>query len=297
MSPVATRLLQVPLTIGAAWVALVLLVPDAMGRYVPYVTRPGIACVKNRAVPAYGETLPAGACFTLSDLYGLPFLELYIDSMLRSFALLAGAAALALTVGTLLGVAAALWHRSAIVSGVIIAGTTLLAAVPAFFVAYFLQIVVVQLTALMPPGQRFLPIHGFGWDGHLILPLLSISLAAVTFTAQLTATRMLDVLAADFVTTARAKGLRTSWILAIHVLPHVRPVLLEGLGSGLRVAVASLPIVEFLFNWRGIGQLALEAAGVHDVAGFIASALILTAALSVVSAVADVSRPRALFRA
>ena len=93
-----------------------------------------------------------------------------------------------------------------------------------------------------------------------------------------------------------AKGLRMSWILGVHVLPHVRPVLLEGLGSGLRVSVASLPIIEYLFNWRGIGQLALEAVGVHDAAGFIFSALVLAALFATLSAVADLSRPRGLFQ-
>jgi peptide/nickel transport system permease protein len=139
-------------------------------------------------------------------------------------------------------------------------------------------------------------VYGFGYDEHLVLPLLSISLAAITYTAQLTATRMVDVLDSDFITAAKAKGLRTSWILGVHVMPHVRPVLLEGLGSGLRVAVASLPIVEFLFQWRGIGQLALEAVGVHDAAGLIFSAVVLAGLFAMLSAIADISRPRAIYR-
>jgi len=128
------------------------------------------------------------------------------------------------------------------------------------------------------------------------LALLSISLPAIAFTAQLTATRMVEVLNADFITVATAKGLRPSWILAVHVLPHVRPVLLEGLGSGLRVSVASLPIIEYLFNWRGIGQLALEAVGVHDAAGFIFGAVVLAGLFTTLSALADLSRPRALYQ-
>ncbi len=297
MSRTLSRVVQVPLTIAAVWGVLMVLVPDAMGRYAPYVTRPGIACVKNPTVPVFGETLPSGTCFSLADLYALPFVQLFVDSMFRSFALLIGAATLALTLGTLLGVAVALWRRHALVSGLIMTSTTLFAAAPAFFVAYFLQILVVYVVGLMPERSTFLPVYGFGYDSHVVLPLLSVSLAAIAFTAQLTATRMQDVLDSDFVTAAYAKGLRTSWILVVHVLPHVRPVLLEGLGSGLRVAVASLPIVEFLFNWRGIGQLALEAVGVHDAAGFIFSAVVFTALFATLSAVADLSRPRALYRA
>jgi ABC-type dipeptide/oligopeptide/nickel transport system permease component len=75
----------------------------------------------------------------------------------------------------------------------------------------------------------------------------------------------------------------------------VRPVLLDALGSGLRVSVASLPIVEYLFLWRGIGQLALEAVGVQDATGFIFSAVVLAGIFAILSAVADLSRPRALY--
>jgi ABC-type dipeptide/oligopeptide/nickel transport system permease component len=138
---------------------------------------------------------------------------------------------------------------------------------------------------------------GFGYDGHLVLPLLAISVPAVAYTAQLTATRTAEVRDADFVTAALARGLSPSWILRVHVLPHVRPVTLEALGSGLRVSVASLPIVEYLFQWRGIGQLALEAVGVHDAAALIFSAVVLVTLFATLSALADIARPRALYRA
>jgi len=61
--------------------------------------------------------------------------------------------------------------------------------------------------------------------------------------------------------------------------------------------VASLPIIEYLFIWRGIGQLALEAVGVHDASGFIFSALVLAALFATLSAIADLSRPRAPYQA
>ena len=289
----APRLLRVPLTIAAVWAVVAFVVPIFMAKYAPYVMRPGFACSRN-SFAAQGGDLAAGGCFTLADLYGIPFVNLFIDSTFRSLALLVGAAVLALIIGTLLGVAAAMWRRHVFASGGIVGVTTLLAAVPAFFVAYFLQIAVILIGA-SSTGGRLLPVYGFGYDEHLILPLLSISLPAITFTAQLTATRMVDVLDSDFITVANAKGLRGSWILVVHVLPHVRPVLLEALGSGLRVSVASLPIVEYLFLWRGIGQLALEAVGVHDATGFIFSAVVLAAIFAILSAVADLSRPRALY--
>jgi peptide/nickel transport system permease protein len=295
MNPTMTRLLRVPFVIVAVWAILAALVPLAMTQYDPYVPRPGVSCFTLTRIPVGGFTL-VNTCLSLADLYRRPFAELMVDAMFRSLALLAGAAFLALTLGTLLGVAAALQRRNALASGAVVAATSLLAAVPAFFVAYFLQIVVIVLAA-SADLTRILPVYGFGYDDHLVLPLIAISLPAIAYTAQLTATRMQDVLDADFVTTAEAKGLGPSAILAVHVLPHVRPVLLEGLGSGLRVSVASLPIVEFLFNWGGIGQLALEAVGVHDAAGFVFTAVVLSGLFTTLSTVADLSRARPLYSA
>jgi peptide/nickel transport system permease protein len=296
MSTAFFRLLRIPVTIAVVWTVLVATVPVAMAYYGPWLVRPGIYCVRTSTVLIrFDQPLPAGMCKSLAELYHLSFLELFVDSMFRSLALLVGAAVLALVVGTLLGVAGALLRRRAWASGGIVGITTLLSAVPAFFVAYFLQILVIIIGAT-PEGGKLLPVFGFGYDSHLVLPLLSVSVPAIAFTAQLTATRMQDVLDADFITVANAKGLGTREILLVHVLPHVRPVLLEALGSGLRVSVASLPIIEYLFVWRGIGQLALESVGVHDAAGLIFSGVVLAALFATVSALADVSRPRALFR-
>ena len=295
MNAALAIVLRVPLTIAAVGAVLAVAVPAAMTQYAPYLVRPGIRCIRVGPPIDFRGPLPPGMCQGLADLYHLSPVELFVESMFRSIALLVGAAVLALVLGTLLGVAAALLRRRAWASGGIVALTTLLSAIPAFFAAYFLQILVIIVGAT-PEGGNLLPVFGFGYDRHLVLPLLSISLPAIAYTAQLTATRMQDVLDSDFITTANAKGLRTSWILAVHVLPHVRPVVLEALGSGLRVSVASLPIIEYLFQWRGIGQLALEAVGVHDAAALIFSAIVLVALFATLSALADLSRPRPLYQ-
>jgi len=296
MTRVASRLIGIPATVLLVWAVLSVLTPIAMTTYPQYAPRAGINCTPGfilvRTLPALQPT----NCNGLADIYHLSFGDLVLDATLRSLALLVGAAVIALVVGMLLGVAIALQRHRAMTGGVLVGATSLVAAIPSFFVAYFLQISVIVIGAGKNGGQ-LLPVFGFGYDAHIVLPLLALSLPAVMYTAQLTATRLQDVLEAEFVTTANAKGLPTSWIIGVHVLPHVRPVVLEALGSGLRVTVASLPIIEFLFNWRGIGQLAVEAVGVHDAAMFVGSAVVLAFVFATLSAIADLARPRALYRA
>lgn len=289
------RLLRIPLTLLVVGSVLVAAVPVAMTLYAPWVVRPGIRCVRTAVSASANPPYPAGMCKSLADLYHLSFPALFVDSMFRSLALLVGAAVLALVLGTLLGVLAALLRRRLWASALIIGATTLITAVPSFFIAYFLQIAVILIGAT-PGGGDLLPVFGFGYDSHLVLPLLSVSAPAIAYTAQLTAARTAEVLDMDFITAAHAKGLAPSWILRVHVFPHVRPVVIEALGSGLRISVASLPIIEYLFVWRGIGQLALEAVGVHDPAGLVFCGVVLAALFATVSALADISRPRALFQ-
>ena len=289
------RLLGAIAVVAFVLAVLAVVTPAAMQQYPQYSPRAGIDCGPRVVFQFGAPTIVPSSCSGLADVYHTDLAGLVVDSMFRSLALLVGAAVLALVVGTLIGAAIALMRHRAFAGGAAVGAMSLIAAIPSFFIAYFLQIAVIVVGA-NAQGGRLLPVFGFGYDGHIVLPLIAISLPAITSTAQLVATRMQDVLDSDFVTTANAKGLATSWILLVHVLPHVRPVALEALGSGLRVSVASLPVIEYLFNWRGSGQLAIEAIGVHDAAAFVASAVLLVSLFAILGVIADLSRPRALYR-
>ncbi|HKY50354.1 MAG TPA: ABC transporter permease subunit [Candidatus Limnocylindria bacterium] len=294
----AIRAALIPLVALVLFMLLSALTPIAMSRYGSYSMTggPGALCTPvaapGAAVPPASRTCGA----PLSDLYRMPLHEIVIDAGLRSAVLLLGAAAIALTLGVLVGAVVGAVRRRAVAGGAVLTATGLMAAVPSFFVAYFLQVAVIVFGADPATGSRFLPVYGFGYDEHIVLPLLAVALPAIAVTAQLTAARVSDVLDAEFVTTANAKGLLQSWILRVHVLPHALPVALEGLGSGLRISVASLPIVEYIFHWNGIGYVTLQAIASRDAAALTASALVLVTLFAVLSFVADLGRPRFAYR-
>ena len=294
MSYVPRRLLRVPLVALVIGVVFTALTPLAMNAYTAFPIGRSTPCVVQLGGPFRVQTVVTCER-ALSAKYERPFLDLMLDAAARSAILLVGAAILALVIGSMLGLVIALLRRRALASGGIVGVLTLLAAIPSFFLAYFLQIVVIVLGAR--EGGNILPVFGFGYDTHVVLPLVALALPAVAYTAQLTATRLQEVLDAEFITAARAKGLLESRIVRVHALPHVRPVMLEALGSALRVSVASLPIVEVLFGWRGIGALSLEAIGAKDAQAFVFCAVALVLVFAVLSAIADLSRPRALYRA
>ena|SRR5256886_2639018 len=294
---VAMRAARVPLVALVLWAALAVVAPLAMSRYAPYslVNGPGALCAPP--VPAgFGQPPASRTCgVPLTDLYEMSLPALIADTGMRSAVLLIGAATIALTLGVLIGAVSGAVRRRAFASGAVLAVTGLTAAIPSFFVAYFLQIAVIVFGA-NASGSRFLPVYGFGYDEHIVLPLLAVAIPAVAVTAQLTAARVSDVLDAEFITTANAKGLMQGWIMRVHVLPHALPVALEGLGSGLRISVASLPIVEYIFQWKGIGYVALQSIASRDAAALTASALVLVTLFALLSFIADIGRPRFAYR-
>jgi ABC-type dipeptide/oligopeptide/nickel transport system permease component len=286
---IAVRAARIPAVVFVLWAFFTAVVPLAMTQYAAYEMRlgPGAGC-RAGIVRSCGQSLTV--------LYEQSLPGLIAEASLRSLVLLIGAAAIALTLGVFLGAVAAMVRRRALASGMVLAATGMTAAVPSFFVAYFLQIAVIVFGANPTTGTRFLPVQGFGYDEHIVLPLLAVAIPTLAITAQLTATRVSDVMDAEFVTTANAKGLFQSWIVRVHVLPHALPVVFEGLGSGLRVSIASLPIVEYIFNWNGIGYVALQSIANRDAAALTASAMVLVTLFAVLSFVADVGRPRFAYR-
>lgn len=289
MTPLAVRLLRIPVTIGLIWAVLAAAAPLAMAQYRPFFLARGIGAIPRGGSPFAIFAAPPTP--SVAEIYKLPLTDVILEATLRSAVLLVGVAALALSVGLLIGIAAALLRRRPVGSLAILGTTSVVAAVPSFFLAYFLQIAIIFIGGAA--GHSILPVFGFGLDGHLVLPVLALAAPAVAMTAHLTAIRMGEVFDADFVTTASAKGLLPSWIVRVHILPHVLPVSLEAVGNGLRVTVASLPIVEYLLQWNGIGLVALQSIALRDPAAFAACGVVLATLFSLASLLLDL-RPRHL---
>ena len=285
----ALRLARVPLTVLALGLIFAAIAPAAMATYQPFQLAPGIGpSVRFTTVNGIGTLTPFVP--SIETQYQAPLPTVIAQATVRSLTLLVGVAIFSLFVGVLAGIGAALVRRRAVASGAVLGATSVVAAIPSFFLAYFLQILFIFIGGAA--GHTVLPVFGYGLDSHIVLPLLALSAPAVAMTAQLTAVRMGEVFDADFVTTANAKGLLPSWIIRVHVLPHVLPVSLEAVGSGLRVAVASLAIVEYILVWNGIGFVALQSIALRDPAGLTACAMVLATLFSLTSLLLDLRRSR-----
>ena len=135
-------------------------------------------------------------------------------------------------------------------------------SLPTFFMALLLQILVVKITRLT--GRTLMPVGGFGWDAHLILPALVLATRPIAHLTRITNVTLTNVLREDFVRTAASKGLSNCLLWFRHVGPNAAIPILTTIGLAIRFSLSSLPVVELYFGWAGIGQVLLRAIARQD---------------------------------
>jgi ABC-type dipeptide/oligopeptide/nickel transport system permease component len=170
--------------------------------------------------------------------------------------LLAGTAfAIALLAAIPLGVLAA--SRGGVAAGALQIFSMLGLAIPSFWLG-------LMLVLIMAVGLRLLPVDGYGGFSHLILPAITLSLQSIARLSRLVASGMAGALQADYIRTARAKGLRETRIVWVHALRNVLVPVVTMAGLELGDLLSSAVVVEVVFAWPGIGRLAVTALGERD---------------------------------
>lgn len=111
----------------------------------------------------------------------------------------------------------------------------------------------------------WLPATGDEGVKSIILPAVCSSVSMMAQTARQTRSNMLDVLNADYLRTARAKGVPEEVVIRKHALGNAWIPILTSIGAGLSSQLAGSVVVESVFAWPGIGRMAAEAVLARDV--------------------------------
>ena len=176
-----------------------------------------------------------------------------------------GLLAVSLLIATLFGVALGLWAARRRHSGwslPILMASIVGISVPSFFAALLLQWAMVRWARVF--GGPLLPLVGFGWDQHIILPALVLAARPVAQITRITFVSVGETLDRDFIRTAHGKGLKPPRILSRHVIRNAAIPILTTIGLSLRFTLISLPVVEYLFHWPGVGFTLLKAISRQD---------------------------------
>ena len=167
--------------------------------------------------------------------------------------------AMALATGIPVGIAVAVW-RGTLVDRMLNSTALLAASLPVFWIGLIL---------IRYPAAKFgwFPVSGYGapdasWREklhHLVLPAVALALPNAVLLLRTTRTSMLDVLSADYVRTARAKGLSPWTIVMKHALLNAIVPILTVSGVAAAYMVGSTTVTETIFGLPGIGNLVVSA--------------------------------------
>jgi oligopeptide transport system permease protein len=159
---------------------------------------------------------------------------------------------LSILVGVPLGIIAAL-RRDALVDHSVRAVAAIGVALPSFVVGPLLALV-------FGLYLHWLPVAGWGSPRYLVLPVITLALPVIAYVARLTRTSFIEVLRANFIRTARAKGIGEVRIVLRHALrPALMPVV-SYLGPATAFVVTGSLVVETVFGLPGTGRYLVQGA-------------------------------------
>jgi len=205
-----------------------------------------------------------------SYFFNRPVTELVLERLPATLLLVITAQALALVIGTLLGVISARrpngWWSHVV---------TLLAlfgySAPVFWTGIMLLIAFSLMVPLFPvAGMQDVTIAGNAFEHaldiahHMVLPVITLTSIFLALYSRLCRASMMETLGADYIRTARAKGLSESEIILKHALKNSLGPVVTLAGLQFSAVVSGAVLVEAVFSWPGLGSLALQSIVARD---------------------------------
>ena len=113
----------------------------------------------------------------------------------------------------------------------------------------------------------WLPSFGYGDGGlkFLLLPAVTLGVSPMALLARTTRAAVLEIMTADFVRTARSKGMSETRVVTWHVMRNALVIILTAIGLQFGVVMGQAVVVEKLFSWPGIGSLLVDSVLQRDI--------------------------------
>ena len=209
--------------------------------------------------------------------------ELIAARLPATLLLMAAAIACELVIGLTMGIVAALRRNTRTDSTLMVISFTTVSA-PQFVVG-------ILLLYVFAVRLGWFPIGGYGTWQHLVLPALTLGILGAGWYSRMMRSSMIEVLGQDFVRTARAKGLTRWRILSRHVVPNALLPIIAMIGIDVGLFMSGIVVVESVFGWPGIGQLAWQAIQRVDIPIIMGVTFVSACAIVIGNLVADLVAP------
>ena len=197
-----------------------------------------------------------------------------------SLLLMAAGIAAELVIGLTIGVTAAVRRRTKLDQSLMVLSFVGVSA-PQFVVG-------ILLIYVFAYRLGWFPLSGYGTPQHLVLPALTLGFLGAGWYARMMRSAMLDVLQQDFVRTARAKGLSKARVILRHAVPNALLPVVAMVGIDIGILMSGIVVVESVFGWPGIGQLAWQAIQRVDIPIIMGVTLVAAWAIVLGNLVADI---------
>ena len=158
------------------------------------------------------------------------------------------------------------------------------------FPVYWVGLLLILLFAVT---LHWLPPSGFGGLRYLVLPALALGMRSIAFLARMTRSAMLDALGADYVRTARAKGLSEFLVVGRHALRNAMIPIITVLGLDFGAYLTGSILTETIFSWPGLGRYVVNAIARRDLPAIQGSVLFLSAVFVLVNLITDIAYAKA----
>ncbi len=219
--------------------------------------------------------------FGTSIWQGVPAMSLVLSRFPATVYLTVAVVGFSLLVGIPMGAIAAIWPRSVIDRLTTVISITGI-SMPTFWLALMLIIV-------FAVNLRWFKTSGYGGVEYLILPVLALSVVHIGRIAQVVRSCMLDELSRPYVTTARSKGLREADTVVRHALRNAAIPVITLTADEVAGLINGAVVIEVIFAWPGIGQLALDAIERRDFPVVQADVMLVAAVVVLLNLVVDLT--------
>ena len=209
--------------------------------------------------------------------------ELLASRLPASLLLMAGAITCELVLGIAMGLVAAL-KRGMPVDHLLMLVSFVGVSAPQFVVG-------IMMLYIFSVKLGWFPIGGYGGFSHLVLPSLTLGILGAGWYARMMRSSMIDVLRQDFVRTAHSKGISGRVVVFRHALPNAILPVIAMIGIDIGLFMSGIVVVESVFGWPGIGQLAWQAIQRVDIPIIMGVTLVSAFAIVTGNFLADLVTP------
>jgi peptide/nickel transport system permease protein len=223
-----------------------------------------------------------------------PVLDILADALPGTLVLAMAAMIFATGAGILLGILAATKKGTWVDSSAVFSSVIGISA-PSFFmgiiIAWLFGFVWHSITGLHMTGSMFDidPFRGRELQmQNLILPALTLGIRPLAIITQLTRSSMLDVLGQDYIRTAYAKGLSKRKVVFGHALRNAINPVMTAVTGWFAELLAGAFFIEYIFGWKGIGKVTVDALEKLDYPVVMGSVLVTAALFVVINILADI---------